>query len=223
MVTEFHTHLYVMNRDGTDKIRLTSQEGDISTLAWSPMREQILFTQHGALWIIKSDGSGLLRAVDALMDYHGLPYAAQPVWSPDGHQIAFVASGIGPEHHPDIFIINADGSNLLNLTSHPAEDYQPAWSPDGRHIAFVTTRLGYQSIYTIGVDGSNTAKVFHSSTEGAYHPTWSPNGSQIAFVVGLSAIWKEHLFLADLAGGSSYQLNQEFMGDRPVWALITSR
>lgn len=223
MVTEYHTHLYVMNRDGTDKRRLTSQEGDISAIAWSPTGEQILFTQHGALWIVNPDGSGLLKVANALTDYLRLPYATQPAWSPDGRRIAFVAPGIGPEHRPDVFIINADGSNLFNLTNHPSNDYQPAWSPDGRHIAFVTTRLGYQNIYTIGVDGNNVTQIFHSPTEGAYHPTWSPDGSRIAFVVGMSAMWKEQLFLADLTSGFSYQLSQEFVGDRPAWALIPSR
>ncbi|MGB9873274.1 MAG: hypothetical protein ACPLYD_16655 [Anaerolineae bacterium] len=224
MVTEFHTHLYVMNRDGTGKRMLTPQEGEISTvIAWSPTGEQILFTQCGALWIVNPDGSGLLKVADALADYLGLPYATQPAWSPDGRRIAFVAPGIGPEHRPDVFIINADGSNLFNLTNHPSNDYQPVWSPDGRHIAFVSTRLGYQNIYTIGVDGNNVTQIFYGSTEGAYHPTWSPDGSRIAFIVGVSAMWKEQLFLADLTSGLSYQLSQEFVGDRPAWALIPSR
>jgi len=223
MVTEYHTYLYVMNRDGTSKRRLIPQEGKIEAVAWSPTGEQILFTQYGALWVINPDGSGLFKVADALTEYRGRPYAAQPAWSPDGHRIAFVAPGIGPEHYPDIFVINADGSGLFNLTSDPAEDYQPVWSPDGRHIAFVTTRIGYQSIYTINIDGSNVTQIFHSSTEGAYHPTWSPNGLHIAFVVGSSALWKERLFLADLASGLSHQLGQDCVGDHPAWVLIPSR
>ncbi len=223
IVTEYRTHLYVMNRDGTGKRKLTFQEGRTEAVAWSPTGEQILFTQHGALWVVKPDGSDLLKVADALIDHRGRSFATRPVWSPDGRQIAFVASGIGPENHPDIFIINADGSGLFNLTNHSSEDYQPAWSPDGHHLAFVTTRHGYQSIYTIGIDGNDITQVFSSASEGAYHPTWSPDGSRIAFVVGSPAVWKEQLFLADLTSGLSYRLSQEFVGDHPAWIVIPSR
>ena len=222
VAVEYHTHLYVMDRDGRERRKLTAEEGEIKSVAWSPTGKQILFTQNGALWIVNPDGSGLRKIADVITDYLGRPYAAQPAWSPDGSRVAFVAPGVGPDHRPDIFIINADGSDLFNLTNHPAEDYQPSWSPDGRWVAFVSTRLGYQGIYTIGVDGSSQAQIFHSPTEGAYHPTWSPDGPFIAFVVGISAIWKERLFLADLTSGLSYQLSQEFIGDRPAWVLMPS-
>ncbi len=223
MVTEYHTRLYVMNRDGTEMRMLTPREGRIEAVAWSPIGKQILFTQHGAVWVINPDGFGLFKVADALTEYRGRLYAAQPAWSPDGSRIAFVAPGIGPERHPDIFIVNADGSGLFNLTNHPAEDFQPAWSPDGRYIAFVTARLGYQSIYTIGVDGSNLTQIFHSPTEGAYHPTWAPDSSRLAFVVGLPPLWKEQLFLVDLTGGLPRQLSKEYVGDRPVWVRLPSR
>ena len=44
-----------------------------------------------------------------------------PAWSPDGQQIAFSAG------ETDIYVVDKDGSNLINLTNHPAFDYRPHW------------------------------------------------------------------------------------------------
>src|SRR6266545_4825806 len=47
----------------------------------------------------------------------------------------------------DIWVINADGSGLHQLTSNPAHDFDPAWSPDGRKLAFRSERDGNNEIY----------------------------------------------------------------------------
>ena len=49
-----------------------------------------------------------------------------PAWSPDGGQIVFTSSRDGAY---EIFIMYADGSNPVNLSNHPASDFDPAWSP----------------------------------------------------------------------------------------------
>lgn len=223
MVTEFHTHLYVMNRDGTDERRLTPREGKIEAVAWSPTGKRILFTQHGAMWVVDPDGSGLFKVADAFMTYRGRSYAAQPVWSPDGRQIAFVAPGIGQEHYPDIFIVNVDGSGLFNLTNHPAEDFQPTWSPDGQYIAFVTSRKENWAIYVTDVDGNNARETFYSPSGSAEHPTWAPDDVQIAVIVGSGRLWKDYLFVVDLISGSPRQLSKEYVGDRPAWVRLSTR
>lgn len=221
MVLEFHPHLYVMNRDGTGKRKLTPQEGWIDAVAWSPTGERILFTQHGAVWVVNPDGSGLFKVADAFTTYHRRSYAAQPAWSPDGRQIAFVAPGIGQEHYPDIFVVNVDSSGLFNLTHHPAEDFQPAWSPDGQHIAFVTSRKGIWAIYVIDIDGTNAKEVFYSPSGSAEQPTWSPDGTQIALIGGGGEVGKDLLFVVDLASGSPHQLGKEYVvEDHPVWVRL---
>ncbi len=69
----------------------------------------------------------------------------QPAWSPDGSRIVF-GSGVGRK--AEIFVVNADGTNLARLTDNRVEDLLPAWSPDGGTVAFTSpdgTRLVFQS------------------------------------------------------------------------------
>jgi len=107
-----------------------------------------------------------------------------PSWSPDGTQLAFSSalSSTGNITTHDIYVINADGSNVRQLTDNPANDWDPVWSPDGMQIAFASNRAGYFfDIYVMDVDGNNIRQLTaNQSTNGS--PAWSPDGSQIAFV-----------------------------------------
>jgi TolB protein len=71
-------------------------------------------------------------------------------WSPDGRKIAFVrvSERVGtPRANRDVYVVNADGSGLRRLTTHPEYDGDPAWSYDGRRIAFLSERDGRSEIY----------------------------------------------------------------------------
>ena len=93
-------------------------------------------------------------------------------------KIAFVRELDG---NSDIFVMDADGSNQVNLTNHPAGDFAPAWSPDGRRIAFTTGRDGNSEIYLINPDGTNLVNLTKHPAREA-EPVWSPDGKHIAFV-----------------------------------------
>lgn len=56
-----------------------------------------------------------------------------PRWSPDGTRIAFSAN---PKGNFDIFVMNADGSGLTQITSSPNDEVEPAWLPDGKALAY---------------------------------------------------------------------------------------
>src|SRR3990172_5042883 len=56
-----------------------------------------------------------------------LPWDSFPAWSPDGSRIAFYSARDGDR---DIYVAQADGSEVVNLSNNPAEDAFPNWSPD---------------------------------------------------------------------------------------------
>ena len=74
----------------------------------------------------------------------------RPRFSPDGKRIAFTSHRDG---NAEIYVINADGSNLRRLTHNPERDDYPAWHPDNRRLVYVSERDGKHDLYMIRVDG----------------------------------------------------------------------
>jgi Tol biopolymer transport system component/DNA-binding winged helix-turn-helix (wHTH) protein len=100
-----------------------------------------------------------------------------PVWSPDGTRIVFCSNRHGKN---EIYVMNADGSNVKRLTHNMAVDDAPKWSPDGTKIVFDSDRDGNKEIYVMDADGSNQTRLTanDATDSGA---AWSPNGDKIAF------------------------------------------
>ena len=71
--------------------------------------------------------------VTTLVDSSPTSYDSAPAWSPDGRQIAFESTMDGDR---EIYVMNADGTNIRQLTHNTLWDEGPAWSPDGTKLAF---------------------------------------------------------------------------------------
>ena len=80
----------------------------------------------------------------------------------------------------EIYIMNPDGSDQINLTQHRAQDYAPVWSPTGEQILFYSDRDGIEDLYLMGADGTNVHQVFKKLI-GREFPTWSPDGKALAY------------------------------------------
>ena len=82
----------------------------------------------------------------------------------------------------EVYTMNPDGSEQVNLTQHPAIDLQAAWSPTGEQILFVSDRDGRRDLYVMDADGSNVRRVFKRKIDvWRTRPTWSPDSQQFAY------------------------------------------
>jgi TolB protein len=115
-----------------------------------------------------SDGTHLHRLTNL--------QAEDPAFSPDGRRIAFVSIEAS---QPLIYIVNADGSNIINTAQ---VGYAPAWRPDGRRIAFNCGAAPPQ-ICAMDDDGANLRRLTGDHFPD-YAPQYSPDGRTIVFFSG---------------------------------------
>jgi Tol biopolymer transport system component len=234
-----YSDIYVMNADGSGRRRLTQSPQNDGDPVWSPDGGRLAFVRirggRADIYVVNADGSGLRRLAHAIAfrPMSGAPssgFGANPAWSPDGRKIAFRSNRDGTD---DIFVVNADGSGLRNLTRRRADDRKrigwfspegPLWSPDGRKIAFqgrrdrpseraaCRPRCWRDEIYVIDADGSGLRQLTRNwySDGGA---AWSPDGRKILFV---RSGW-----FSVTAGGDVYVMNADGSGQRNLTRRVT--
>ena len=190
--------IYTMAAAGSEKIRLTYHEAADFDPAWSPDGRQVAFVSlregdHEAgeskscsednceIFVVDVDGSNLKR-----LSFRENSGESDPVWSGDGKQIAFLSQSL-QERDSTLSVMNADGSNPVQLTKRGSYAYEPAWSPDGGRIAFRCSGCGNESteinydIYLIDVNSRELRRIT-THKGGEYNPAWSPDGRKIFFV-----------------------------------------
>jgi Tol biopolymer transport system component len=171
----------------------SSGEAHLHEIAFSPDGTRIAFAdgtgQPSGIGTLAVDGSHVAHLTSGVND-------AWPSWSPDGSMIAFSSTAFDPgaarcairvdyDCPSDLYVMNADGSDLRRLTGGSGPEFQPVWSPDGMRIAFV--RSAYQGdahtrIWVMNADGSAAQPVAADVGGSQTWPAWSPDGSLIVFV-----------------------------------------
>ena len=128
-----------------------------------------LGTFGGPLLTMNMDGTDVRSVTDFAV--------AEPDWAPDGSRLAFGSERDGTPH---VYVIDADGTNLRQITSGDAGAGTPGWAPDGRHLAYEQAgRIVIEDL----VDGT-TQFVTPEPAADAFDilPQFSPDGRTIAYV-----------------------------------------
>lgn len=136
--------LWVMRRDGSHRHQITPVGMDIGNPDWSPGGDRIVFQSPAEpaddqtpqqIYTIHPDGTHLVQ-ITQYEPVSGIIIGTfGPRWSPDGRQLVFAhrdaTTTVGPDGQPhaDLFVMNPDGSNVVQINFTPEKDNSPAWGP----------------------------------------------------------------------------------------------
>jgi hypothetical protein len=172
--------LWVMNADGSNPMLIA--EGDnVSRPSWHPDGQYLTYSVEGdgttEVHVTRSDGTD-----DRVVYSEAAPgtYAVfSATFSPDGSRILFDA---GTDSRYDIFVMDADGSNVRRLTN-TGSDYNPSWSTEGSRILFTRQEEASASdIFVMDDDGSNEDRLTDDGPGFTnLNPQFSPDGTLITY------------------------------------------
>lgn len=151
---------------------------------WSPDGSYIVFNSGR----VAEEGFGVYRMapdggsqtkLTSVAGRRSLNFAPQV--SPDGKKILFHTNRDG---NFEVYVANADGAGLKNLTNDPGNDITPSWSPAGDQIAWSANRIGdgYQ-VYVARADGSSVRQIVNQPSNNTARPVFSPDGKRLAFSI----------------------------------------
>jgi Tol biopolymer transport system component len=213
--------VYVMNPDGSG-VRAVWPHRWSTEVAWSPDGTRLAFGTETGTMVANADGSGRLRIASLS--------AKSLTWSPNGRRIAFTAhaSGGGGGLNFEIWVVNANGSNLRRLTRTPRLwEGNVDWSPVGGRLAFDSGGFA-SSVYVMNADGSNLRNLTpERSAVDSMEPDWSPDGRRIAFThapwhvlrPGVFTTGKPDIWVMNASGKGRVRLTENNVYDGgPTWS-----
>jgi TolB protein len=212
-VTDLHgkKEIYMMDRDGNNKVRLTSNKVIDLSPAWSPDCTKIVycsFKQRAPkifMMNIKTFSDKLVAG------YEGINIGA--AFSPNSGGIAFTSS---KDYYPNLYSISEGGTGLKRLTNGPDIDVSPTFAPDGSMIAFTSDRGGSPQIYVMNLSSGTAKRITFS---GGYNtsPDWSPRGDKIAYVGMTGGMF--HIYVVNRDGTGTTRLTTgTYDNEDPSWS-----
>jgi Tol biopolymer transport system component len=125
------------------------------------------------------------------------------------------------EYQCDIWTMDGDGANAVNITNSPTEsETGPVWSPDGTKIAFSRGDDYLQALWAMAADGS--AQVQLTEPGWLFGPSWSPGGTKLAYVNNVPGVFitsQFDIFVHDLDTGTGVNLtNSDYDELEPAWS-----
>jgi Tol biopolymer transport system component len=177
--------IWLMAPDGSNQREVPGSESGI--LAINPRGFQPWHEPQFYDVALSPDGSKMVYApgpfAQSSLDTSGgtpelLANGYSAAWSVDGKRLV-----LRGEPGTDLYVMNADGSDVVQLTDDVPEDRAPVWSPDGTRIAFESAGRDGKfdgDIFVIDADGRNLTRLTTDPGRDVW-PAWSPDGTKIAF------------------------------------------
>lgn len=192
-----HSNIYVVNHDGTELRQLTSHQAKSESPQWAPDGRSIAFILGNNLASVTADGDSWRKLTNAREVND-----TQPAWSPDGSQIAFTRR---LDEEFDIYIVDVESGEIVQLTKTAGLDTDPVWSPDGQSIAWLSARADgvRKLLYRARPDGKGVQQVTGPGRE-VMTPSWTPDGRHLAFVRDVDGRFTAQV--ASINGGNTVTL-----------------
>jgi TolB protein len=138
---------------------------------WAPDGRVVFRNGLGQGYIVNADGTNL-ELLFARTDDNSAE------WAPDGAKVAFIRNTTSGSN---LFVMNADGTDVRQLTNHPGRDEfwgdwtndYDRWSPDGKRMVFTNEVDGRAELHVIDADGTNEVQLTNYTAE---FNGWAPDG-----------------------------------------------
>jgi TolB protein len=145
----------------------------------------------------------------------------QPRWSPDGRRVAFKSDRGGSYN---LYVMNADGANVVRLTNHAGNDHDPTWAPDGASLVFSSDRdrgTGRNDLYRLWLADGRVDRLTTFFEGYAIMPSISPDGGWVAFVSQTfphEGGWTYQVHVLELATLMTWPFDTTAPGCWPNWS-----
>jgi len=196
--------IFSIDANGTNLQQLTENSADDNYPVWSPDGNRIAFYSNRdgvfGLFVMNADGRDQRRLVEVKGLSDVIPVEAKPVWSPDGKYIAFAGDGM------QLFMVNADNSQVTQLTTDNKWISDPSWSPDSIKITFTTKAKGGYAVFIVDIN-TKTIEQISVESDWIWETEWSKDGTQILYSAE-DVNGDTEIFIKSTVGMIDYQLTQ---------------
>src|ERR1700733_6004292 len=191
-----YMNIYETDLDGSNRVQLTYGSAYHAEGAYSPDGQHIVYAREedGSMniYVMKRNGTEVQQVTHTTHCYNGGPF-----FSPDGSKIIFRADREVP-HYLQIYMIDRDGSNLVQLTNNRAVNWAPFWHPSGKAIAYTSSLQGHHNyqIYFLNIE---TGDQFQITDAPGFNglPTFNVSGTQILWTSKRGPDKSSQIFIAD--------------------------